>query len=79
MFQKGHKIKHGPRKPKNLVFSDTNGVIEDVYGTETSFNIYRGKIVDTKHEFYMSAYSLESAKRWLEEMQPKGPKPKQLQ
>ena len=44
------------------------GHIEDVYGTADSFNIYSTIGKAKKPKFYKSAYSLEDAKRKLNEL-----------
>ena len=49
---------------------DGVGFIEDVYGTNTSYNVcrYLGSHRE-KSEFYKSAYSLEKAQKYLKELQ----------
>jgi len=44
------------------------GMIEDVYGTSTSFNVFSRNGAIKTRIFYKSAYSLNSAKQILNEL-----------
>ncbi len=55
-----------------LIIQNEAGAIEDVYGTGVSFNVYRRLEVNRiRHgtlRFYKSAYKLETAKKYLQEL-----------
>lgn len=52
----------------NIVGKNKLGFIEDVYGTGTSFNVYKRKSKEETAVFYRSAYTLEKAQRLLKEL-----------
>ncbi len=66
-------MKRGRKKGSivEFIISNAVGMIEDVYGTSTSFNVYRrleNKLGYKERSFYKSAYNLATALRYLAEL-----------
>ena len=89
MIKKGEAIAKGHRKKIHMVGFNLYGFVEDVYGTNTSFNLYRWlspliSVADMKkktskdYAFVKSCYKRRTALRILDQLGPRQPKPKQL-
>ncbi len=64
-LQAGRKKHHEDRI---ITISPFAGYIEDVYGTGTSYNVFRLLDKAGKHKFYKSAYTLKDATTKLKEI-----------